>query len=222
MANSIQTKFNFGMWDVMMVSWYLICDMVIRTVVNNNKNEVEHYINTTPKMKSSRYSNKSTSSKYVPPNKRTTNNPLEKPDISTEQSGPKRTRTNDIFSSSVNFPALISSKMVMSSKSSTPVITPSLDFKGIAEKSAHLPDPAIITPPPITDDVESVANDKETYDLSAYVRLQERRESEYDYLYGLGAFARDRLNYEKYSSASESNSSSEEEEEDADEDLMDY
>jgi hypothetical protein len=46
--------------------------------------------------------------------------------------------------------------------------------------------------------------EKETFDLSLYVKLQERRQKEYDYLYGEGAFVSDRLNYERYASDHES------------------
>lgn len=186
-------------------------------------------------MNSSRYSNKSTGLKYVPPNQRTTHNPLEKvssppspaPARSSSSSpspAPKQ-KPNDIFLSSTNFPVLASKSLPLSASISTPVVVkpkPSLDFKEIVEKSAHLPDPSTIVIPPIRDAGDSVDDEHVKYDLSAYVRLQERRQEEYDYLYGPGAFARDCLNYERYSSASESNSSSEEEEEDADEELMDY
>lgn len=184
-------------------------------------------------MNSSRYSNKSTGLKYVPPNQRTTHNPLEKVSsppspspalspFSSPSPAPKQ-KPNDIFLSSTNFPVLASKSLPLSA--STPVVVkpkPSLDFKEIVEKSAHLPDPSTIVIPPIRDAGDSVDDEHVKYDLSAYVRLQERRQEEYDYLYGPGAFARDCLNYERYSSASESNSSSEEEEEDADEELMDY
>ena len=46
--------------------------------------------------------------------------------------------------------------------------------------------------------------EKETFDLSLYVKLQERRQKEYDSLYGEGAFVSDRLNYERYASEHES------------------
>ena len=63
---------------------------------------------------------------------------------------------------------------------------------------------------PISTNINKVKNieEKETFDLSLYVKLQERRQKEYDLLYGEGAFVSDRLNYERFSSDNESDDDS--------------
>jgi len=97
----------------------------------------------------------------------------------------------------------------------TPKVT--LDFKKVAEASKDLPDPIhieIIALPTVQEEPAEV------YDLTPYVKLQERRQAEYDYLYGEGAFVRDKLNYERFSDPIECSESSEEEP--SDDDLMDY
>lgn len=96
---------------------------------------------------------------------------------------------------------------------------PKLDFKRVAEASRDLPDPVTVSPVP---EIRKEQDPKEVYDLSAYVRLQERRQSEYDYLYGEGAFVNDRLKYDRFPDPSDSSSSEEDNENNDDEEYMDY
>ena len=49
-----------------------------------------------------------------------------------------------------------------------------------------------------------IIEEKEKFDLSLYVKIQERRQKEYDLIYGKGAFVSDRLNYERFDSEHES------------------
>jgi hypothetical protein len=62
----------------------------------------------------------------------------------------------------------------------------------------------------ISTNINKVLNieEKETFDLSLYVKLQERRQKEYDLLYGEGSFVSDRLNYERFPSDNESDDDS--------------
>jgi hypothetical protein len=52
--------------------------------------------------------------------------------------------------------------------------------------------------------ISEIIEEPEKYDLSLYVKLQERRQKEYDLIYGEGAFVNDRLNYERFDSDHES------------------
>ena len=91
-----------------------------------------------------------------------------------------------------------------------------LNFKMVAEIAKDLPDPKPIYTSMNVEPIPEV----DVYDLTPYVLLQERRQAEYDDIYGAGAFVNDRLNYDRFSEAS---SESDEKESNTDEDdLMDY
>ena len=145
-------------------------------------------------------------SKYVPPKQQ--QQPTQK------QIQPK------LVLSDAHFPSL-STHQPKNTHTNTPIST-QMNFKQIAESSKDLPDPAKGTLDiPSTQQIHT--EPKEIYDLSAYVKLQERRQAEYDALYGEGAFVSDRLRYDRFDSASEHSNSSDEKEDDIHEDeLMDY
>ena len=107
----------------------------------------------------------------------------------------------------------------------TPIIhtnipnTNSLNFKTAIDK------PSVTIPISSTKDNKTPVEEKETFDLSLYVKIQERRQKEYDLIYGEGSFVSDRLNYERYPSDNESDDNDEDEElEDMDheDELYDY
>ena len=116
--------------------------------------------------------------------------------------------------SEANFPSLAPEKI----KDQKEKENITMNFKKVAESVKDKPDPALIVKPISTTITSS--EPKEIYDLSAYVALQEKRQKEYDYLYGEGSFVNDRLKYDRFESASEHSDSSEEEEDETD--LMDY
>lgn len=75
-----------------------------------------------------------------------------------------------------------------------------------------------------TKEINTKIEEKEIFDLSLYVKLQERRQKEYDLIYGEGAFISDRLNYERFESDHESDEteSIEDPDADSDNDAVDY
>jgi hypothetical protein len=145
-------------------------------------------------------------SKYVPPSQRTgVTNPT-----------PQK---QSLVLSDANFPTL--APKPRSINKSIDVSTPKRNFKQVAETAKDLPDPALVEAPLKTESM--MIEPVETYDLTAYVVLQEKRRKEYDELYGEGSFVSDRLNYERFESASEHSDSSEDEGDVIDEDdIMDY
>ena len=140
---------------------------------------------------------------YVPPNKRPAT-----PQVSSD---------TKLVLSDTNFPKLVLSK---SKKNNICEKTLQMNFKQVAETSKELPDPAtIVQPISVPPQVVPI----EIYDLSAYVRLQEQRQNDYDSIYGTGAFVSDRLNYDRFASESEHESSDNEDDDKmSDTDLMDY
>jgi hypothetical protein len=156
--------------------------------------------------------NKSYNTKYVAPNARNAQPLIQK-------------RNPTLIMNNANFPEMKPRSAVPGNKTKkTEALKkePSstgykLDFKRVAEASRELPDPITVS---IVPEIRKEEEPKEVYDLSAYVRLQENRQLEYDDLYGEGAFVTDRLKYDRFSDPSDS-SSSEEEEENKDE-CMDY
>jgi hypothetical protein len=150
-------------------------------------------------------------SKYVPPSQR----------IGVTNPTPQK---QSLILSDANFPTLAPKyRIIIKPKDkSIDMSIPKLNFKQIAESAKDLPDPALVEPPLPTETM-LLEDTKETYDLTAYVRLQEKRKREYDELYGEGSFVSDRLNYERFDSSSEHSDTSEEEGDVIDEDdLMDY
>ena len=156
--------------------------------------------------------------KYVPPSKRNI------------QSGPTDTKgvskpINTLALNDTNFPALSPNKTTNNSKNkrtpSNPTVnTPTnLNFKLVAELAKDLPDPHTERQ---SDVIETSSDEKEVIDLTPFVRLQERRQTEYDALYGEGAF-NTRIDKMIYDTFSEPSSESEQSEPSEDEDdLLDY
>lgn len=158
--------------------------------------------------------NKSYTTKYVAPNARNVQAPLQQ-------------RNPTLVMNDANFPEMkprvavpgTKNKKKEALKKEPSQSVPKMDFKRVAEASRDLPDPVTVSPVP---EIRKEEEPKEVYDLSAYVRLQERRQSEYDYLYGEGAFVNDRLKYDRFPDPSDSSSSEEEPEHNDEDEYMDY
>jgi hypothetical protein len=120
-----------------------------------------------------------------------------------------------------NFPTLSSTPKDNRTSPKIPMVVTSntntmLNFKMVAEIAKDLPDPKPIYTSISVEPIPEV----EVFDLTPYVVLQERRQAEYDDIYGEGAFVNDRLNYDRFS---EPSSESDETDSNVDEDdLMDY
>ena len=122
-----------------------------------------------------------------------------------------------------NFPTLSSTPKETRTSPKIPVVVTSttntmLNFKMVAEIAKDLPDPKPIYTSISVEPIPEV----EVFDLTPYVVLQERRQAEYDDIYGEGAFVNDRLNYDRFSEPSSESDETDSNVDEDEDDLMDY